>query len=160
MLCDIWTYVYNVEFSPLSLLNCRRIWSNSSFVVRGFVALALTEVVCLESGDLECGVVLLGVVLLDLSPSGDFEVALSSLAVTYSHKLWISSRSLSSSDLVFRIILQYPSAYYKVANTRDITRLSNQDLMSTALTRNYVSQGVMTGAYNRAWRHDRHTVQR
>lgn len=87
MLCDIWTYVYNVEFSPLSLLNCRRIWSNSSFVVGGFVALALTEVVCLESGDLECGVVLLGVVLLDLSPSGDFEVALSSLAVTYSHKL-------------------------------------------------------------------------
>lgn len=155
MLCDIWTYVYNVEFSPLSLLNCRRIWSNSSFVVRGFVALALTEVVCLESGDLECGVV-----LLDLSPSGDFEVVLSSLAVTYSHKLWISSRSLSSSDLVFRIILQYPSAYYKVANTRDITRLSNQDLMSTALTRNYFSQGVMTGAYNRAWRHDRHTVQR
>lgn len=70
MLSDIWTYVYNVEFSPLSLLNCRRIWSNSSFVVRGF------------AGVLECGVD-----LLDLSPSGDFEVALSSLAVTYSHKL-------------------------------------------------------------------------
>lgn len=82
MLSDIWTYVYNVEFSPLSLLNCRRIWSNSSFVVRGFVALTLTDVVCLESGVLECGVD-----LLDLSPSGDFEVALSSLAVTYSHKL-------------------------------------------------------------------------
>lgn len=74
--------MYNVEFFFLSLLNCCRIWFNLFFVVRGFVVLVLIEVVCLEFGDLECGVD-----LLDFLFFGDFEVVFFLLVVMYFYKL-------------------------------------------------------------------------